>query len=880
MKVSLNHPLNCSYKLIDILKENEKFIISYWNNLIKQSNLDSFFKFSPRELEIISHQNLDWIREAIIKGNGIPNIYPVNKHLEKNLSFLIKRYLSRNIPLHQYQVANSLFRRSIHSTLKNANLGEGEYLYCLDTIENYFSQILSISSQIWEKHQKTIQLQRPELLGLYNIATFVNDSENPKDLSNVIVREVAKLLNADICFLLLNSEGHANILDLIAYTANEGQRDFPEDIKFSVDNDTLIARAFRSGSVLRSNDPVNDLFSTTSRSLEFFRFKHMLAAPLKVHNLSFGVICLGNKYNDFDSSDVSILTTISSQAASSIYNSRLVSDNESLSIEMVLSLAKLIDERDPYTHNHSANVANYATQLAKAINYPPEDYNRITMAGLLHDIGKIGIADSILHKPGRLTKMEREIMMTHAMKGAQILQPVRGLHNIIPAVKHHHENYNGSGYPGRLEAENIPFEARLLNIADSYDTMASNRVYRQAISREEIIKEFQKMKGLQFDPMLTEAFLDILPSIPVTNNTNITSKSVVPRQVMTKEENLAQKQSSATDFGSHKFKLFLNSIRSISSALDKRELIYRAVNAAQELLGADHACFWIYEDELLKPAFWTDGFDLEDYPSFTIKDSEIISYVAYRRIPVTIVDLSQEKRFKVNDYAKRNHFASAIAVAAESGERLIGVLSVYNKTARNFGADDLPIITALAEQTATAINNARILEQKMDLPNIDSLTNLYNHRFFYEQLNFEMNRSRRYNNNFSLLMLNIDKFRQYNETNGYFIGDEILKNMGELIKNNIRLVDIAARYKGEEFAVITPECRLDQAIVVAKRLRRAVATTPFPTKESGAFTDLTVSIGLIDYQIEKYESPEHMVSKAKELIKKAKKYGGNIIEYE
>ena len=190
MKSTLDYPLSISRKLSNFLKQNEKFILSYWQNLIRQANLDAILKFSNRELEILVHQYLDWFKQAILtethyfeRTEKAPYYtYPTHPETEKNISLLVRKYLRRNIPLHQYQVANSLLRRAIQHLLKeHFSLGEGEYIYAIETVENYFSQILLISSQIWEQQQKSIQSQRPELIGLYNIATCVSANPNQED---------------------------------------------------------------------------------------------------------------------------------------------------------------------------------------------------------------------------------------------------------------------------------------------------------------------------------------------------------------------------------------------------------------------------------------------------------------------------------------------------------------------------------------------------------------------------------------------------------------------------------------------------------------------------------------------------------------------------
>jgi putative nucleotidyltransferase with HDIG domain len=201
------------------------------------------------------------------------------------------------------------------------------------------------------------------------------------------------------------------------------------------------------------------------------------------------------------------------RAAASVRNAR-----ESLQgayVEFVGSLANALDARDRYTSGHSCRVSQLSCATAAAMGLDPEHVERIRTGALLHDIGKIGIADSVLQKPGRLTTEEFAIVKEHPVIGRRILEGVRGLAPYLDAVELHHENWDGSGYPkGQLGVE-TPVDARIIHVSDAYDAMTSNRSYRRGMSHEQAIHELLRYAGTQFDPRVVELFVK-LPSEIVT----------------------------------------------------------------------------------------------------------------------------------------------------------------------------------------------------------------------------------------------------------------------------------------------------------------------------------------------------------------------------
>ncbi len=185
---------------------------------------------------------------------------------------------------------------------------------------------------------------------------------------------------------------------------------------------------------------------------------------------------------------------------------------EALTLQAISAVANTIDAKDEYTKGHSVRVAHYAAQLAKKLGKDEAFVNNLHYMALLHDIGKIGVPDSVLNKAGRLNETEFGLIKQHTVIGAEILKDITMVEGVALGAKYHHEKYNGTGYPSGLKGTEIPYEARIIGIADAFDAMTSNRVYRRGLPIERVIQEFEKGIGTQFDPDMTPVFIDLVKS--------------------------------------------------------------------------------------------------------------------------------------------------------------------------------------------------------------------------------------------------------------------------------------------------------------------------------------------------------------------------------
>jgi HD-GYP domain-containing protein (c-di-GMP phosphodiesterase class II) len=211
----------------------------------------------------------------------------------------------------------------------------------------------------------------------------------------------------------------------------------------------------------------------------------------------------------FRRSELRLLESMAEQVSVVITNSDLYRDLERFVINMVKSLVFAIEAKDDYTRGHSERVCRYSLLMAEKLGLDEERKKILQWSSILHDSGKIGIPESILNKPRRLEDEEYQIIQNHPIKGYTILEPLEQLASSLPGMLHHHERYDGKGYPQGLKGKNIPLEARIIAVADTFDAITSNRAYRPAKTPEEAIKEMEKVAGTQLDPDLVEVFKEV-----------------------------------------------------------------------------------------------------------------------------------------------------------------------------------------------------------------------------------------------------------------------------------------------------------------------------------------------------------------------------------
>lgn len=260
-------------------------------------------------------------------------------------------------------------------------------------------------------------------------------------------------------------------------------------------------------------------FDEIKKHMQFLRAS--ICVPSFYKNELIGILILGEKLSGepyFDP-EINLFVTLANDVAMAVKNAELIRDLKQsyekehfLFIRTSIALATAIDARDRYTHGHSERVSHYSLVIAKELidsgkmRYDREFMETVQMSALLHDIGKIGIKDQILNKPAALSNEEFEVMKTHVTIGANIIKPVTGLTNLTDGVLYHHERWDGKGYPHGLKGRDIPIIGRIVNVADSFDTITTARAYKEATPSAQAFDELKRCAGSQFDPEIVEAF--------------------------------------------------------------------------------------------------------------------------------------------------------------------------------------------------------------------------------------------------------------------------------------------------------------------------------------------------------------------------------------
>jgi response regulator RpfG family c-di-GMP phosphodiesterase len=241
-------------------------------------------------------------------------------------------------------------------------------------------------------------------------------------------------------------------------------------------------------------------------------FSSVICAPLKMRGQVFGVIVLSGKGNEhvYSERDLYYVQSIANRASLNIENRLLYESLYTNLLSTFQSLAKSIQARDHYTEEHSVRVMNLATKIAEVMDCTSGEIESLRIAATLHDVGKIAIPDNILLKPGRLTDEEFDIIKNHPVVGENILKPLPILDTERLIIRHHHERWDGKGYPDGLCASDIPFLSRILTAVDSYDAMTNNRPYRKAMERDDALDELRRNIHRQFDEEIVNCFIRIL----------------------------------------------------------------------------------------------------------------------------------------------------------------------------------------------------------------------------------------------------------------------------------------------------------------------------------------------------------------------------------
>jgi putative nucleotidyltransferase with HDIG domain len=434
------------------------------------------------------------------------------------------------IPLTKLKYAADQLLMGNYDTRQELEIsGDDEIAHLVEAF-NQIRCVMRESSESKEKYIKDIQGRVDEL----NFVTELNDTilrfDNPDHLFDLITDKVCQLLGGTKCCLVLRSkEDLINVRSLHGFSSEEKvaviktirEGEYTYDVCPAMASDKLVH--IDDVKNADANEQAKNIFSKIEAS-------SMMAAPLRVdgHIIGSMTVWYRNK-QEFPESLLNRFKMFVDQTAVLIQSAKLVRDMKYMSLDVVRAFANTIDARDSYTANHSDRVSRFSVAIAQEIGLSAHEVEIIEYAGLLHDLGKIGIKEDILNKPGALTVSEKEAMDQHVVMSAKIIEPIEFLKDAVPIILHHHEWYNGRGYPSGLAGEQVPLGARILAVADAFEAMTSNRVYSQEISQNEAVKRLLAGSGAQFDPVMVQAMINVVSKIAVVeaiDKSNMRNSSV------------------------------------------------------------------------------------------------------------------------------------------------------------------------------------------------------------------------------------------------------------------------------------------------------------------------------------------------------------------
>ena len=359
---------------------------------------------------------------------------------------------------------------------------------------------------------------------LFKTSKAISSTIDLEILLKLITKNTANLLDADASCLMLLDKQTKELCAKAAYSLKKDKKTGAKSLETNTSISVCEIHTMKMGEGIPGWVAEKEKPLLIYDFQEDLRFKNSLppckreirsavSVPLVVKNKVIGVLNADSMSPyKFNEGDLKMLSTLSGQVAVAIHNAQLFSQLEDLYIETLKAFIMAIEAKDPYTRGHSEKVTKYALAIGEVLGLSKEENDKLMRASLLHDIGKIGLKEDILLKPAKLSKAEYDIVKKHPSIGVQIVGSIKSLQEIIPIILHHHEHYDGNGYPANLKGENIPPGSRILAVADAFQAMTSDRPYRKALDTKLALKELEKKAGSQFDPQVVQAFLKMMKS--------------------------------------------------------------------------------------------------------------------------------------------------------------------------------------------------------------------------------------------------------------------------------------------------------------------------------------------------------------------------------
>lgn len=347
-----------------------------------------------------------------------------------------------------------------------------------------------------------------EINVLYKLSKKIANSHEIEIVSGTVIYQAMKYIESTCASIMLINEETGRLETISEFYKKPELKTYIKSPRIIIRPDDKIVK---NSLITGKPEIVNDIKSDHRYSNCNSELRSIICAPLIVKNKVIGVITVGNhNLVSYEAEDLNLLDTFAFQASIAIENAKLYDSLKEAFFETVQTLSDTIEMKDKGSSGHAKRVAYYSTAVGEVLGLPRNELAKLKLAALLHDIGKMGVSDSILLKKGNLSEEETAAMRKHVEYGPEIIKNVKKLREVIPDVRGHHERYDGFGYPDALKGEEIPLIARIICVTDYFDAMSTDRSYRKAYSVEYVLSELRKGSGRLFDPKIVDAFLKII----------------------------------------------------------------------------------------------------------------------------------------------------------------------------------------------------------------------------------------------------------------------------------------------------------------------------------------------------------------------------------
>ena len=524
------------------------------------------------------------------------------------------------------------------------------------------------------------------------------------------------------------------------------------------------------------------------------------------------------------------------------------------------ALATAIDAKDQTTHCHVRRVQIYAAGMGEVFGLSTNEIAALKAGALLHDIGKLAVPPHILNKPGRLTPAEFEKMKIHTVVGAQILGRVDFPYPVIPIIRHHHEQWDGRGYPDRLRGEQIPITARIISVVDCFDSIREDRPFRRGMTMDEATALLLRGAGIHFDPVVVDQFLKNLPRFDEEiarfglQHQPANYSTEPPIQLSTVDLAQTRERGSFIAYDqikkAHREVYALYEIaRTFGTSLDVEHTLEIIVDKVGHVVPFDTCCVYIYDDSKgYATARHVVGKHAQKLAArcVTLGDG-VTGFALANRSPVNqlhpsldFTDVNPEAGIK---------YRSMAALPLFKDDVLLGALSVYSSDLEQYTDDHMRLLETVTRLASDALSNAMQHAQAESNALTDPLTGLPNARYLALRFEEEAARARRTDRTFQVVMLDLDEFKNVNDTYGHKAGDKMLREVAHLIEGQLREYDFLARYGGDEFVALVQEVVGAQVEELCARIETAVSKFSLALGRN-RFAHVGISVGTATFGID------------------------------